>query len=158
VTAAIFTISCWNADLRRGGSVAAIRRLVHVRRSFTDRQCAQQPVCRRRVSTFCIVSWIGIQGLGYVEFHAAGRMLFQSSFRRTLNVELALRGARVRLAQARDPQERWEILQAICEELGFCRIQIETPGMRLDKCVAAACAWKTACERPCAACRNAWTI
>lgn len=107
---------------------------------------------------FCIVSWIGIQGLGYAEFHAAGRMLFQSSFRRTLNVELALRGARARLAQVRDLQERWELLQAICEELGFCRIRIETHGMRLDKCVAAACARKTACERPCAACRNAWTI
>jgi UDP-GlcNAc:undecaprenyl-phosphate GlcNAc-1-phosphate transferase len=107
---------------------------------------------------FCIVSWIGIQGLGYVEFHAAGRMLFQSSFRRMLHVELALRGARARLAQARDPQERWEIVQAICEELGFCRIQIEIQGMRLDKCIAAACARKTACEKPCAACRNAWTI
>ena len=107
---------------------------------------------------FCIVSWIGIQGLGYVEFHAAGRMLFQSSFRRMLHVELALRGARARLAQARDPQERWEIVQAICEELGFCRIQIEIHGMRLDKCIAAACARKTACEKPCAACRNAWTI
>jgi UDP-GlcNAc:undecaprenyl-phosphate GlcNAc-1-phosphate transferase len=107
---------------------------------------------------FCIVSWIGIQGLGYVEFHAAGRMLFQSSFRRMLHVELALRGARARLAQARDPQERWEIVQAICEDLGFCRIQIEIQGMRLDKCIAAACARKTACEKPCAACRNAWTI
>jgi hypothetical protein len=30
--------------------------------------------------------------------------------------------------------------------------------MRLDRCVAVACARKTACERSCAACRNAWTI
>jgi hypothetical protein len=107
---------------------------------------------------FCIVSWIGIQGLGYVEFHAAGRMLFQNSFRRTLNADLALRGARVRLAQARDPQERAELLQSICEELGFCRIRIETHELCLDKCVAAECARKTDCERPCAACHNAWTI
>jgi UDP-GlcNAc:undecaprenyl-phosphate GlcNAc-1-phosphate transferase len=107
---------------------------------------------------FCIVSWIGIQGLGYVEFHAAGRMLFQNSFRRTLNMDLALRGARARLAETRDPQERWELLQAICEELGFCRIRIETHGICLERCVTAECARKTAGESPCAACRNAWTI
>jgi UDP-GlcNAc:undecaprenyl-phosphate GlcNAc-1-phosphate transferase len=107
---------------------------------------------------FGIVSWIGIQGLGYAEFHAAGRMLFQGSFRRTLNNELVLHGARLRLAEARSLQERWQALHQLCGDLGFCRIRMETPGMCMEACVAAECAPDKGGEGTCAACRNAWTV
>ncbi len=107
---------------------------------------------------FCIVSWVGIQGLGYAEFHAAGRMLLQGSFRRTLNNELALLGARARLAQARSLQEHWEALCVLCGELGFCRIRMEIRGMSMEACVAAECTRETGGEGTCTACRKAWTV
>jgi len=107
---------------------------------------------------FCVVSWIGIQGLGYVEFHAIGRMLFQSSFRRTLNIELALRGARAQLAELKGLNERWELFQSLCEELGFCHVRLEMRDLCFEKCMAADCTRNDECAWHCGACGNAWTI
>ena len=82
---------------------------------------------------FCVVAWVGIQSLGYVEIHMASRMLFRGSFRRTLNAELSLRSAQERLERARSVEEGWAALRETGREMGFCRVRMAVRGRSFEE-------------------------
>jgi UDP-GlcNAc:undecaprenyl-phosphate/decaprenyl-phosphate GlcNAc-1-phosphate transferase len=81
---------------------------------------------------FVAVTWIGIQALGYVEFHTAGRMLLGGGFRRALLGQLAIRRFEERVAAAEDAEEIWEALQEGARALGFTRMEMAMCGRRFS--------------------------
>ena len=103
---------------------------------------------------FCVVAWVGIQSLGYVEIHMASRMLFRGAFRRTLNAELTLRSAEDQLEKARSVEEGWAALRAASREMGFCRVRMAVRGQAFEERMPAA-----GCEG-CTedACAKAWRV
>jgi UDP-GlcNAc:undecaprenyl-phosphate/decaprenyl-phosphate GlcNAc-1-phosphate transferase len=77
---------------------------------------------------FCAVTWIGVQGLGYVELNMAGRLLIGGGFRRLLLGQLALRSYQESMKKAAGPREAWEIVQETAREMGFHRVAWHVAG------------------------------
>jgi UDP-GlcNAc:undecaprenyl-phosphate GlcNAc-1-phosphate transferase len=77
---------------------------------------------------FCLMSWIGIQHLGYIEFGVAGRMFIEGAFRRLLNSQIALQTYEHRLAEAASLEEYWQVLGVALREFGFHRAEISLGG------------------------------
>jgi len=77
---------------------------------------------------FCVVTWIGIQHLGYVEFGAAGRMFIDGVFQRMLNSQVLLQIHEIQLNSASSPDRCWEIILGACKEAGFCKVEMELAG------------------------------
>jgi UDP-GlcNAc:undecaprenyl-phosphate GlcNAc-1-phosphate transferase len=77
---------------------------------------------------FCAVTWIGVQGLGYVELNMAGRLLIGGGFRRLLLGQLALRSYQESIKKAAGPREAWEIVQETAREMGFHRVAWHVAG------------------------------
>lgn len=77
---------------------------------------------------FCAVTWIGVQGLGYVELNMAGRLLIGGGFRRLLLGQLALRSYQENMKRAAGPREAWEIVQETAREMGFHRVAWQVAG------------------------------
>ncbi len=77
---------------------------------------------------FCAVTWIGVQGLGYVELNMAGRLLIGGGFRRLLLGQLALRSYQESIKRAGSPQEAWEIVTETAREMGFHKVAWHVAG------------------------------
>ena len=77
---------------------------------------------------FCAVTWIGVQGLGYVEINMAGRLLIGGGFRRMLLGQLALRSYQERMKGAGSAEEAWGIVQETAREMGFHRVAWQVAG------------------------------
>jgi UDP-GlcNAc:undecaprenyl-phosphate GlcNAc-1-phosphate transferase len=77
---------------------------------------------------FCAVTWIGVQGLGYVELNMAGRLLIGGGFRRLLLGQLALRSYQESMKKAASPLEAWEIVTETAREMGFHRVAWQVAG------------------------------
>ncbi len=77
---------------------------------------------------FCAVTWIGVQGLGYVELNMAGRLLIGGGFRRLLLGQLALRSYQESMKKAGSPWEAWEIVTETAREMGFHRVAWQVAG------------------------------
>lgn len=66
---------------------------------------------------FCVVAWIGVQNLGYVEFRVARRMLLGGVFQKMIDGQVVLRGFEERLAgrrlneqlEARNGRGSWDL-------------------------------------------------
>jgi UDP-GlcNAc:undecaprenyl-phosphate GlcNAc-1-phosphate transferase len=91
---------------------------------------------------FCIVTWIGIQHLGYVEFGIAGRMFIEGAFRRQLKSQISLHGFEEELLAAASPDECWNTIKAASAEFGFRDVEMllcgsmfqEPSGVAPDRC------------------------
>ena len=70
---------------------------------------------------FCVMSWIGIQHLGYIEFGVAGRMFIEGAFRRLLNSQIALQSFEDRLNAAATLNDYWKVMEGSFKEFGFYR-------------------------------------
>jgi UDP-GlcNAc:undecaprenyl-phosphate GlcNAc-1-phosphate transferase len=77
---------------------------------------------------FCVVAWIGIQHLGYVEFGTARRMFLEGAFRRTLNSQIALQGFEQQLRACSSPSHSWALLQSAAREFGFHTVHLRVNG------------------------------
>jgi UDP-GlcNAc:undecaprenyl-phosphate GlcNAc-1-phosphate transferase len=77
---------------------------------------------------FCALTWIGVQGLGYVELNMAGRLLIGSGFRRLLLGQLALRSYQESMKKAANPWEAWELVTETAREMGFHRVAWQVAG------------------------------
>ncbi len=77
---------------------------------------------------FCVVTWIGIQHLGYVEFGMAGRMFLKGAFRRHLNSQLELQTLEKRLVAASDPAACWAVIQDVSSKFGFHHLEMQLSG------------------------------
>jgi UDP-GlcNAc:undecaprenyl-phosphate GlcNAc-1-phosphate transferase len=77
------------------------------------------------IVAFCVISWIGVQHLGYVEFGVAGRLLIDGAFRRLLNSHISIKDFEESLAAASTPEDCWNALQLSYRQFGFHRIELQ---------------------------------
>jgi UDP-GlcNAc:undecaprenyl-phosphate GlcNAc-1-phosphate transferase len=77
---------------------------------------------------FCVVAWIGVQNLGYVEFRVARRMLLGGVFQKMIDGQVVLRGFEQRLAAAESVEECWQALADAGRELGFHEVELRVVG------------------------------
>jgi len=80
------------------------------------------------VLAFCVVAWIGIQRLGYIEFDTAGRMLREGSFLGLLNSHISLRGVESSLLLADTPEDCWTVMKNNYKAFGFHQIHAQLAG------------------------------
>jgi len=71
------------------------------------------------VVLFCVVTWLGLQHLGYIEFGVAGRAVFGGALRRIIHGQIALLTRERELSQCRSNDECWRILLALSADFGF---------------------------------------
>lgn len=84
------------------------------------------------VIVFCLIAWIGIGHLGYVEFGVAGRMFVDGAFRRLLNCNIALHGFEKDLVDAQTPDDCWRVIYAAAKEFGFEHMEMLLAGRKYE--------------------------
>ena len=84
------------------------------------------------VLVFCLMMWVGIQQLGYVEFRVAGHMLMEGAFRGLLKAQIALWNYQDQLSDAVTPDEVWRVIEALAKEFGFVRAHMSYIGEIYD--------------------------
>jgi hypothetical protein len=84
------------------------------------------------VILFCLIAWIGIGHLGYVEFDVAGRMFIDGAFRRLLNCNIALQGFEKELAAAKTPDDCWSVIHRAAKDFGFGHIDMRLAGQKYE--------------------------
>lgn len=77
---------------------------------------------------FALMTWMGVQHLGYVEFGTARRMFVEGAFRRTLNSQIALKGFEDRLLAAGSLEQLWMVIREAAREFGFHRAELRMNG------------------------------
>ena len=104
--------------------------------------CAIGAICSLGMNTnmsgivlvvFCVVTWIGIQNLGYVEFGTAGRMFMEGAFRRQLSSQVAIQSLADQLSAAVTPDECWKIICEASNNFGFPYISLCFAGHFFEK-------------------------
>ncbi len=80
------------------------------------------------IIVFCLITWVGIQHLGYIEFGVTGRMFVEGAFRRQLHSQIALQTYEDRLNAAATPDEYWIVMEAALKEFGFHRAHMSLGG------------------------------
>jgi UDP-GlcNAc:undecaprenyl-phosphate GlcNAc-1-phosphate transferase len=84
------------------------------------------------VLLFCLITWVGIGHLGYVEFGVAGRMFADGAFRRLLNCNIALHGFEKDLLAAQTPDACWLVIHTAAKDFGFQNIEMLLVGRRYE--------------------------
>ena len=84
------------------------------------------------IIAFCLVTWIGIQHLGYVEFGTAGRMFVEGAFRRQLASQVHLQAFQKALASSEGPEQTWEAVKKFSGEFGFHRVKLRIAGKQWE--------------------------
>lgn len=74
---------------------------------------------------FCVVMWIGVHYLGYVEFNVAGRLVMSGEFRRVLHQHVLLQHFEQDLRCARTPEECWAVVQRGFRAFGFSKVELQ---------------------------------
>ena len=77
---------------------------------------------------FCVVTWMGVQHLGYVEFGVAGRMFVEGAFRRMLHTNIALKMFEDRLRAANSIDSCWAIIEESAKDFGFHAVSMKFNG------------------------------
>jgi hypothetical protein len=77
---------------------------------------------------FGVGTWFGVQKLGYIEFDTTRRMLIQGSFRQLISSQIALRNVESKLTAASSPDDCWNVLQEVYQEMGLCYIEMRLMG------------------------------
>lgn len=82
---------------------------------------------------FGAVTWIGVQGLGYVEINMAGRLLLGGGFRRMIVGQLMIRNFAAALASANGGAATWTVVRNAAKEMAFDRVEMQMDGERYEE-------------------------
>jgi UDP-GlcNAc:undecaprenyl-phosphate GlcNAc-1-phosphate transferase len=77
---------------------------------------------------FCVLIWIGINRLGYVEVSAARKTLSRKNVFRILKEEIYLQELESSINAARTVEESWKIVQSACSEMCFTSVRMFIAG------------------------------
>ncbi len=77
---------------------------------------------------FCVASWIGVQHLGYAEFTEARKIILSGTVRQLIASQTKIRSYRYALERARTLEDCWDLTVEAMRELGFDRVELESPG------------------------------
>jgi UDP-GlcNAc:undecaprenyl-phosphate GlcNAc-1-phosphate transferase len=71
---------------------------------------------------FCLVTWLGVSRLGYIEFDILKRMLIGGEFRHIVTSNIRLKSFEDKLAQAKTTDECWSVIRDACQDFGCCDV------------------------------------
>lgn len=74
---------------------------------------------------FCMVVWLGVRRLGYVEFGVAHRMLVSGEFRTLLRANIRLQMFQEAVAHSRLMEDCWPLIRDACRDFGFTSIKFQ---------------------------------
>jgi len=74
---------------------------------------------------FCLVVWLGVRRLGYVEFGVVHRMLASGEFRRVLRAKIRLQMFHEAVSHSRMMEDCWPVIREACRDFGFTSIQFQ---------------------------------
>lgn len=77
---------------------------------------------------FCLIVWIGIQNLGYVEFGLAGRLLFRGTFGRIVDFQTQLRQCEENVRKAETLEQVWQCIHKSSKSFGFHGTRLQLQG------------------------------
>jgi UDP-GlcNAc:undecaprenyl-phosphate/decaprenyl-phosphate GlcNAc-1-phosphate transferase len=77
------------------------------------------------VVLFCVVVWLGVRRLGYIEFGVAHRMLVSGEFRRVLRANIRLQMFHEAVAHSRLMEDCWPVIREACRDFGFTSIKFQ---------------------------------
>lgn len=88
-----------------------------------------QSVARGRVAglvivVFCVISWVGVHRLGYIEFALAARLARPRMFCRILNAQLRLHTLEGVLERAATADDCWTAIQDAAQGFGFSQVSM----------------------------------
>jgi UDP-GlcNAc:undecaprenyl-phosphate GlcNAc-1-phosphate transferase len=81
---------------------------------------------------FCVLSYLGIKRLGYVEFSAASRVLSSGRMRRFMQDEVYLDKFRYALSRAKSAADCWSVIREACAKLDFASLQLALEGQQFE--------------------------
>jgi len=76
---------------------------------------------------FCVVSWIGLQHLGYTEFGVARKILLGGTVQRLVSADIRLRSYGQEMSRAGSLERCWELTADCLRDLGFDHLELELP-------------------------------
>ena len=80
------------------------------------------------VLLFCLVTWLGIQHLGYAEFSVAGRTVFGGALRRIIHGQIALHGLEQALSRCASIEQCWQSLTEVGRDFEFAGLRARLNG------------------------------
>lgn len=94
------------------------------------------------VVLFCMMAWIGVQHLGYVEFGVARQIFVKGTFRRIIDAHTLLKHLENRLEEARDGRELWLLLCDGVAQFGFQPVEMRLAGQSYGRAGAPEDFWQ----------------
>ncbi|MBI1791637.1 MAG: undecaprenyl/decaprenyl-phosphate alpha-N-acetylglucosaminyl 1-phosphate transferase [Acidobacteria bacterium] len=82
---------------------------------------------------FCTFVWIGVHSLSYVEFRAAGRVLWGGSFRDLMNAEIRIERLERAIAEVRTLEDCWCTLREQSHRFGFSDVSARLLGWDFEE-------------------------
>jgi UDP-GlcNAc:undecaprenyl-phosphate GlcNAc-1-phosphate transferase len=83
---------------------------------------------------FCILAWVGVHSLGYIEFGAASRLLLGGGFRIVLEAEVSVRTLEQMLSVSVTSDDCWRAIIEAGQVFGFSRISLAIGDKTYEKC------------------------
>ncbi len=73
---------------------------------------------------FCVLSFLGIKRLGYIEFRTATQILRSNRILKMVQEEVSLETVRHSLSQAATARDYWKIARLACRKMGFSSVHL----------------------------------
>jgi UDP-GlcNAc:undecaprenyl-phosphate/decaprenyl-phosphate GlcNAc-1-phosphate transferase len=97
---------------------------------------------------FCIVTWIGVQHLGYTEFGIAGRLFLKGTLQSFVDMQLRLQEFEKSLAACSSVDEYCATITAAGRQFGFSGVRIRLAGQTVDEPPSGQVTWQLRIEFP----------
>jgi len=94
---------------------------------------AQERMAGPVLVLFCLITWVGIQHLGYVEFGLASRLFMDGTLRQMVKSQLQLRAIDSAIRNSGTVDEVWTTLRESAAEFGFSSIRFTAAGRRFKE-------------------------
>jgi UDP-GlcNAc:undecaprenyl-phosphate/decaprenyl-phosphate GlcNAc-1-phosphate transferase len=100
------------------------------------------------VVLFCIVTWVGVQHLGYTEFGIASRLFVKGTLRSFVDVQLRLHEFERSLTACSTVDQYCAAIADACRRFGFSGVRIRLAGQTLDQMPPDPPTWQLRIEFP----------
>jgi len=81
------------------------------------------------IVVFCVLVYIGVNYLGYVELSAARRTFSRKMVRRAVKEEIYMQDLAVSVAKIDTVQDCWNVVQKVCKDMNFATVQMRMHGV-----------------------------
>ena len=82
---------------------------------------------------FCVLVFVGVNYLGYIELSAARRTLSRKMILRAVKEEVYLQDLTVAMAKISDVPGCWKLMVTVCSDMNFTSVQMRMDGMLFEE-------------------------